>query len=182
LALRNFLYVSATLIKPIDPPLIKKVHRPLIKRIDPTALPIMAMSGISLIGTACTPLLLGNPLVLMLLSPRILFMGLAASQMSLIPFVLLASLRLSITDPFHFLIGRRHGPKHMVKLGRIGRWMAKPGTHHKTVAIGLLMLRPIGRHLMWAGAQGVRVRWVVAIDIVSTVVYCVIVHKTASAI
>jgi hypothetical protein len=50
------------------------------------------------------------------------------------------------------------------------------------VAIGLLMLRPIGRHLMWAGAQGVRVRWVVAIDIVSTVVYCVIVHKTASAI
>jgi len=70
----------------------------------------------------------------------------------------------------------------MVKLGRIGRWMAKPGRHHKTVAIGLLMLRPIGRHLMWAGAQGVRVRWVVAIDIVSTVVYCVIVHKTASAI
>ena len=174
--------MSATLIKPIDPPLIKRIDRPLIKRIDPTALPIMAMSGISLIGTACTPLLLGNPLVLMLLSPRVLFMGLAAGQMSLIPFVLLASLRLSITDPFHFLIGRRHGPKHMVKLGRIGRWMAKPGIHHKTLAIGLLILRPIGRHLMWAGAQNVRSRWVIAIDIVSTIVYCVIVHKAAASL
>jgi hypothetical protein len=45
-----------------------------------------------------------------------------------------------------------------------------------------LAVRPIGRHLMWAGAQGVRVRWVVAIDIVSTVVYCVIVHKTAATL
>jgi hypothetical protein len=96
--------------------------------------------------------------------------------------VLLATLRLSITDPFHFLIGRRHGPTQMVKLGRIGRWMAKPGRNHKALAIGLLAVRPIGRHLMWAGAQGVRVRWVVAIDLVSTIVYCVIVHKTASAI
>jgi len=164
LGLRNSRYVNTTLIK----------------RIDPTALPIMAMSGVSLIGTACTPLLLGHPLALMLLSPRIIFMGMAAGKMSLIPFVLLASLRLSMTDPFHFLIGRRHGPKHMVKLGRIGRWMAKPGAHHKTLAIGLLAVRPIGRHLMWAGAQSVRVRWVVAIDIVSTIVYCVVVHKTAS--
>jgi len=156
------------------------IKRPLIKRIDPTALPIMAMSGVSLIGTACTPLLLGHPLALMLLSPRIIFMGMAAGKMSLIPFVLLASLRLSMTDPFHFLIGRRHGPKHMVKLGRIGRWMAKPGAHHKTVAIGLLALRPIGRHLMWAGAQSVRARWVVAIDLVSTIAYCIIVYKTTS--
>ncbi|MDA3020479.1 MAG: hypothetical protein O3B15_09280 [Actinomycetota bacterium] len=154
----------------------------LIKKFDRTALPIMAMSSVSFIGTACTPLLLGNPLALMLLSPRIIFMGLAAGQMSLIPFVLLASLRLSVTDPFHFLLGRRHGPKQMMKLGRIGRWMAKPGTHHKTVAIGLLAFRPIGRHLMWAGAQNVRARWVVAIDVVSTIVYCVIVHKTATRI
>ena len=174
--------MNTTLIKPIDPPLIKKIDRPLIKRIDPTVLPIMAMSGISLIGTACTPLLLGNPLALMLLSPRIVFMGLAAGQMPLLPFVLLATLRLSLTDPFHFLIGRRHGPKHMVKLGRIGRWMARPGRNHKALAIGLLAVRPIGRHLMWAGAQGVRVRWVVAIDLVSTIVYCVIVHKTAATL
>jgi hypothetical protein len=76
--------VSATLIKPIDPPLIKKIDRPLIKRIDPSALPIVAMSGVSLIGTACTPLLLGNPLALMMLSPRIVFMGLAAGQMPLL--------------------------------------------------------------------------------------------------
>ena len=178
--MRNSRYVNTTLIKPIDPPLIKKIDRPLIKRIDPTVLPIMAMSGISLIGTACTPLLLGNPLALMLLSPRIVFMGLAAGQMPLLPFVLLATLRLSLTDPFHFLIGRRHGPTQMVKLGRIGRWMAKPGRNHKALAIGLLAVRPIGRHLMWAGAQGVRVRWVVAIDLVSTIVYCVIVHKTAA--
>lgn len=109
-------------------------------------------------------------------------MGMAASQMSLIPFVVLASLRLSMTDPFYFLIGRRHGPKQMARLGRIGRWMAKSGAHHKTLAIGLLAVRPIGRHLMWAGAQGVRVRWVVAINIASTVVYCVIVHKTATRI
>jgi len=156
------------------------VNTTLIKRIDRTALPIVAMSGVSLVGTACTPLLLGHPLALMLLSPRIIFMGMAAGKMSLIPFVLLASLRLSMTDPFHFLIGRRHGPKHMVKLGRIGRWMAKPGAHHKTVAIGLLALRPIGRHLMWAGAQSVRARWVVAIDLVSTIAYCIIVYKTTS--
>jgi hypothetical protein len=50
------------------------------------------------------------------------------------------------------------------------------------VAIGLLALRPIGRHLMWAGAQNVRARWVVTIDVVSTIVYCVIVHKTAASL
>ena len=159
----------------------KNINLSLVKKVDPLALPIVAMSGISIAGTVLTPLLLDHPILLMLLSPRVLFMGLAAGSMGVIPFIVLATLRLSIIDPFHFLLGRRHGPKAVARLGRIGRWMAKPNRHHRTVALLLLTVRPIGRHLMWAGSQGVRMRWVAIIDILSTVVYCFIVHKTATS-
>jgi hypothetical protein len=147
-------------------------------RFDAATLPIALMSAVSAVGTVCTPLLLDHPILLMMLSPRVIFLGMAASSLSLLPFVFLATIRLCLVDPFHFLLGRRHGEKVLRRFGRFGRWLSHPQRKHRVIAIGLLVVRPIGRHLMWAGSQRVDGRVVAALDVVSTAIFCVVVHMS----
>lgn len=68
---------------------------------------IFGWSIVGWIGTALAPVLTGKPFLLMLLSPRALFVALAADSVSLVPFVVLGTLRLSVTDVSYFVIGRK---------------------------------------------------------------------------
>ena len=68
---------------------------------------IFAWSIIGWVGTALAPVLADKPFILMMLSPRALFVALAADSVSLLPFVLLGTLRLSVTDASYYVIGRK---------------------------------------------------------------------------
>ena len=68
---------------------------------------IFAWSIVGWVGTALAPVLSGTPFLLMLLSPRAMFVALAADSVPLLPSVLLGTLRLSVTDASDYVIGRK---------------------------------------------------------------------------
>lgn len=64
-------------------------------------------SGVGLFGTFYSPFLLDSPVALMLLSPRAVFVALAAPHLDLVLFVALGTARLSVTDASYFVCGKR---------------------------------------------------------------------------
>lgn len=138
-------------------------------------LPLVILSLVSAAGTLAAPVLQSrNPLLLMVLSPRVPFLLLAVPHVGFVPFVAIGTVRLCLADPFHFRLGRRLGwLRHSG--GRPARWLvghrwARPAT------AAAVVLRPNGRHLALAGAVGLRAWVVVALDLVGTVLYLVALH------
>lgn len=139
---------------------------------------ILLWSGVGLIGTLLAPVLTGHPFLLMLLSPRALFVAMASDSVGLVPFVLLGTLRLSATDASYFIIGRtvpdelaghttprKGGPLRRairtiaIRGDRICRWFcARP-----RLAGAFLFVRPNGKYLGFAGAYGVN-RWLAGLS------------------
>lgn len=134
--------------------------------------PLATLTAASFVGTALAPVLQGDGLLIAMLSPRLVFLGLAAHQVPSVPFVILATLRLCIADPFHYRIGRAHGPAVLGSLGWLGRLLLRLGSRSWVVAAAVT-LRPVGRHLMWAGTR--RLNWLLVgvLDVLSTVLYCI---------
>ncbi len=134
--------------------------------------PLIALTIVSTVGTCLAPVLRSEGLLLAMLSPRLLFLGFAADQVSVVPFVLLATFRLCLADPWHYRLGRAHGPALVARLGRLGRLLDR-WAGRRTAVLGLVALRPIGRHLMWAGTQQVSPVAIAATDVVSTALFCI---------
>jgi hypothetical protein len=143
--------------------------------------PILVLTVVSFVGTAAAPLLVANPLVLVALSPRMVFLLLAADRSPAWVFVLVATVRMCLADPFHYRLGRRQGPLVLERVHRFGRRLPSPIGRlvHRCVAAGdghlalaAVAVRPVGRHVMWAGARAVCPRRVAAADVTSTVALC----------
>lgn len=151
------------------------VHRPTLDLILPLAL----LSLVSTVGTLAAPALWAKPLLLMALSPRLPFLALAAPRVGLIPFVVIGTVRLCLADPFHFRLGRRlasPGRRSTGRLGAriVGHRLARPAS------AAAVILRPNGRHLALAGAVGLRVPVVVALDLAGTVLYLAGLHSAGA--
>lgn len=134
--------------------------------------PIAVLTVVSTVGTIAAPALRHEGMLLALLSPRLVFLGLAADQTTLVPFVLLATFRLCLADPWHYRLGRRHGSAVLHRCGRPGRWLDRLG-HRPWLVLAVVAVRPIGRHLMWAGARRTHPVVVGVTDLVSTTLFCV---------
>lgn len=107
----------------------------------------------------------------MLLSPRALFVALASDGVPLVPFVLLGTLRLSVTDASYYIIGRRFPDSvdaapdttaRVSRLRRLTRRLTREGDNlcrwfcaRPRLAGAFLFLRPNGKYLGVAGAYGV---------------------------
>ena len=164
---------------------------------------ILLWSLVGWIGTAAAPMLADKPFVLMLLSPRALFVALATESVSLGPFVLLGTARLSVTDASYYIIGRRvgtelatdepamrghqasdaRGPLRIVRtvtsrLDRLCRWAcARP-----RFAAAFLFVRPNGKYLGLAGAYGVH-PWLAGLSAtLGTAVFLSAMHLGVTAI
>ena len=157
---------------------------------------ILAWSLVGWLGTALAPVLTGQPFLLMLLSPRALFVALASNSVPLIPFVVLGTLRLSVTDASYYLIGRKlpgelqvgpptHGGRvvtwirSMARRGdRVCRWFcARP-----RLAGAFLFFRPNGKYLGLAGAYGVN-SWVAGLSAtVGTATFLAAMHIGVAAL
>lgn len=145
-------------------------HRPTIDLV----LPLAVLSLVSTIGTLAAPGLWAKPLLLMALSPRLPFLALAAPQVALVPFLVVGTVRLCLADPFHFRLGRRLASTG----GRSGRLGARLAGHRlaRPASAVAVVLRPNGRHLALAGAVGLRVSVVIALDLAGTVLYLAGLH------
>ena len=143
-------------------------------------IPLAVLTVISSLGTMAAPGLTQRPLLLVALSPRLSFLALAAPKVGLVPFLAVAGVRLCLADPFHFVLGRRHGTKAIDKLIR-WTWLRKVhDVAAKSVPL-LVFLRPNGTNLAIAGASRNRTLHIAAADIVGTLVYLVVVHQLGAS-
>ena len=159
------------------------------------------LSVVSAAGTLGAPALWGRPLLLVLMTPRLPFLVHASTS---VPWYVLAPvtvLRLCVADPAHFLLGRHGGDAARLRARRwtqSSRWahrrprLSPGGAVHRTLArvapagresaVAVVAVRPVGRHLMIAGATHSRARAVALADLAGTVVYVVAVLAGATAL
>lgn len=159
---------------------------------------IVLWSLVGWVGTALSPTLTDMPLLLMLLSPRALFVALASGSVSLIPFVVLGTLRLSVTDASYFILGSRFPqdtdapPSTTARVGTLTRMMRRLGRKGDAIcrwfcarpklAGAFLFLRPNSKYLAVAGAYGVS-PWLAGLSAVTgTAAFLTAVHVGIDAI
>jgi hypothetical protein len=131
---------------------------------------LATLTTLSIAGTIAAPLLYDRPLLLMALSPRFIFVALAAGQTPLPLFIAVGLVRLTVADPINYAIGRSLGSRACA-LRQINRLPSS-----KPIAMVLVLLRPSGLIMAYAGSVGLRGRIVAALDVVSTTVYLVALH------
>jgi hypothetical protein len=145
-------------------------------------IPLAILTAISSLGTAAAPgLATTKPLLLVALSPRLSFLAIAAPRTGLLPFLVVAGIRLCLADPFHFVLGRRHGSHTSPRLAdknAILRATHKVASHSIPL---LVFLRPNGTNLAIAGASKGRVAHIAAADVVGTVVYLLLIHQLGAS-
>lgn len=157
---------------------------------------IAIWSVVGWVGTLLMPVMDGHGFILMLLAPRALFAAMAADSVNIVPFVLLGTMRLAVTDASYFIIGRRMpsivSERRPVERGRFAsrlrswlrqsdrlcRWLSR----RPALAGSVLFLRPNGKYLAFAGAYGVS-RVVAAVSsVLGTVVFLTALHMGLSVV
>lgn len=149
--------------------------------------PLAVLSVISAGATVLSPIVGESPLLLVALCPRLPFLLLAAGHATILPFLAIGTLRLCVGDPFHFQLGKRHGPAAARRvtawLGRPGRWLRATVRRLGPYALpAVVLVRPSGRHLALAGAAGMSSRLAVVLDVVGTVTYLVLIFTGAAVL
>lgn len=146
---------------------------------------ILTWSIVGWIGTLAAPVLAEHPFVLMMLSPRTLFAAMAVDSVNLAVFVLLGTLRLAATDASYFIVGRRYPGLGQARRERrasafarirrritnvvdaMVRWLCGHGLKAGTV----LFLRPNGKYMAVAGANGVSAAVAGCASVAGTMLY-----------
>jgi len=160
-----------------------------------------ALSAVSGAATVAAPALWDHPVLLLALSPRLPFLLHAGDEASWWVVGPLAIGRLCLGDPLHVLLGRHGGTASCSRLRTWARRravasgigaVAPGGPLHVALSRAtalvrrslplLIALRPIGRHLMLAGAARTPTVAVAVADVVGTVGYVVAVLLGGAAV
>jgi hypothetical protein len=126
---------------------------------------LAALTALSWVGTLTAPVLRDRGLLLMALSPRFIFVALAARQAPLPAFVFVGLIRLIVADPLNFSIGSHLGLK--VSSARLLRRL--PAS--RLLAAVLVLVRPTGPIMAYAGSVDLQPRLAAALDLVSTTAF-----------
>lgn len=151
------------------------------------AVPLAALSLASAVGTLLAPhLLVANPLLLVVLSPRRVYLVVAAAAVPLPLFLAIGLLRLGAADPWHFLLGRMHGrtvaeglARRSPMTGRFARALLDMG---RGWGLAIVALSPTGKVLMLAGATRLPPRRVAVADAAGTLLQLVALHVAGGAL
>lgn len=135
---------------------------------------LLVLGLVSWIGTLGAPLLLPRPLALMAMAPRVPFLVLAGRHVPLLPFIAIGVARLLVAHPAHYSIGARVGGAACPNRGRRRR-ATRPAL------LGLVFVRPIGRHVAAAAAAGIDRRTVLCVDAAGLVAYLFVLHEVGRA-
>jgi hypothetical protein len=164
---------------------------------------LTALSSVSAVGTICAPMLLQQPFLLVLMTPRLPFLVIAAAHVPPLVLIPAAMARLCLGDVFHFRLGAegahqrllQHPRLQATRLVALGQSVrtARPVTAvaerlrrlapaARNGVLVAILVRPIGRHLMVAGAAGACGWRVAAADAVGTAAYVLVVVLGASTL
>lgn len=114
--------------QPGDPTSVEERPRPPRRTLILLVTPIVVITALGLIATAFTPALATrHPLLLIALDARNRFLVLARG-VDLVPFVIVAVLRRTFSDPLFYLLGRLYGEGAL-------RWLEKKGGGGQLVVI-----------------------------------------------
>ena len=150
------------------------------------SLPLAVLTAASVVGTVLAPhLLITDPLLLVVLAPRTLYLTVAAGRSPLGLFLVVGLLRLAAADPSHYLLGRLHGTR-LTELA-----LRRPGPHRalrfllrawRHIGLPLVALSPTGKVLVMAGASGLRHRRVAAVALSGTLAQLLALYVAGRAV
>lgn len=141
---------------------------------------ILSWTVVGLAGTAAAPLLLDRPVLLMVMSPRTLFVALAVPHLDLVSFVVLGTARLCVSDASYFILGTRVPRSDSLASGSLARGtqrLVRMMCASRALTGLVLFLRPSGRYLAVAGAHRVSAPLATVTSVAGTVLYLTAVHQ-----
>lgn len=136
--------------------------------------PIVILSMTGTIADILGPkLIVEHPQLQMFLNPRNRYMILAAATVEVVPFFVIGFLRLVLTDPIGFVLGRQYGEAALKwageKMGDEGRFIQRVERFFGKAAPIIILLAPNLYMCILAGASGMKVRVFAALNVIGTV-------------
>ena len=114
-----------------------------------------------------------HPLLQMFLNPRNRYLLLAAAQIGAIEFFVVGFIRLVLTDPLGFILGRQYGEAALRwagdKMGDEGRFVGRVEQGFGKAAPIIILIAPNLYMCILAGASGMKVRTFVALNVTGTI-------------
>jgi len=140
------------------------------------ATPILALSAASVIGNLLAPALVtAHPLLLITLSPRAVYLAIAAGEVPPAAYLAVGLLRLCAADPSHFLLGSLLG-------SRVDRVAARLPRLCRRMGLPVVALCPNGKVLLLAGATGLPHRRVALAAVTGTLAQLVLIYTASRAL
>ena len=137
-----------------------------------TPIVVMSLAG-TLADIFAAALVKRHPLLQMFFNPRNRYLLLAAAQVDLIPFFVVGFVRLVLTDPIGFILGRQYGEAALrwagEKMGDEGRFIARVERIFGKAAPLIILLAPNLYMCILAGASRMKVRTFAALNITGTI-------------
>lgn len=136
--------------------------------------PIVVLSLAGTVADILGPkLIVEHPQLQMFLNPRNRYMILAAATVEPIPFFVIGFLRLTLTDPIGYILGRQYGEAALKwageKMGDEGRFIGKVERFFGKAAPVIILIAPNLYMCILAGASGMKVRTFAALNMTGTI-------------
>jgi len=136
--------------------------------------PIVVLSVAGTIADIIGPkLIVEHPLLQMFLNPRNRYMILAAATVEAVPFFVIGFLRLVLTDPIGYVLGRQYGDAALTwagqKMGDEGRFVRQVERVFGKAAPVIILIAPNLYMCILAGASGMKLRVFVTLNVIGTI-------------
>jgi len=143
---------------------------PLVWLVTPIVVLSLAGTVADIIGPK---LVTEHPLLQMFLNPRNRYLLLASPQVGAVEFFVVGFVRLVLTDPLGFVLGRQYGDAALKwageKMGDEGRFVSKVERIFGKAAPVIIFLAPNLYMCILAGASGMKVRTFLALNVSGTI-------------
>ncbi len=131
---------------------------------------IVVFTAAAIAGDVSSPALLERqPVLLLMLNSRTVFLVAVARRLPLAVFVLVATARLCAADPFHFLLGRHASTADGSKARRLRPLARRLPPASSPVWLAIVALSPTAKTMLVAGAARVPARAVAIANLLGTV-------------
>src|SRR3954452_19607755 len=136
--------------------------------------PIVVLSVAGTIADVIGPkLIVDHPLLQIFLNPRNRYMILAAATVQAVPFFVVGFLRLVLTDPIGFVLGRQYGDAALTwageKMGDEGRFVRQVERFFGKAAPVIIVIAPNLYMCILAGASGMRLRVSITLNVLGLI-------------
>ncbi len=172
--------VAASLAAPLGARLATTIRRLAGHPARTEVVALGLLSVVSAVGTAAAPFLLGTPLLLVALSPRLSFLAIAGAQVPLLPFLVVGTVRLFVGDPLHYSLATKVGPGALARarsrLPFVGRLTDRARAGDGAIGAAAVAVRPNSWSLALAGVARTPFALVVVLDLASTIAYLLALH------